>query len=197
MWVGGVVVGFFLLHLIVNVFCCKSFEAKLPEEREHPLTNCFFLLASKKLQLFLLMLNFMLALENIFHFCSILLWFDVSWAWPNCLKLMEVFCSAFKRIRHLYRRKRHYFCLCPLVCFLVRFFYTAFKTTSQNQTYKSRHVANHVAVGITENAAALLGLKKAKHWCRCWDKCRGNWKVRKWHPPLHLISCLEFTSSFA
>lgn len=70
--------GFSLLHLILRMLCCRSFETKFPEEREHPLTNWGFLLPSEMLQLFLLLLDFTLDLESIFHSYSILLRFDVS-----------------------------------------------------------------------------------------------------------------------
>lgn len=104
-------------------------------------------------------------------FCT--LWFPFKCTW--------------RKEWHLYSRKMHYFSLFPLMCFLVRFFCAVFKTTSQKQTYENWQVTNHVTAGITEYAAAPLHLKKAKHWCRCWDKCRGNWKVRKWLPPVSLM----------
>lgn len=70
--------GFSLLHLIVHMLCCRSFETNFPVEREHPLTNWGFLLPSEMLQLFPLLLDFTLDLESIFHSYSILLRFDVS-----------------------------------------------------------------------------------------------------------------------
>lgn len=71
---------FGLLSFAFDMLCCRSFDTKFPEEKEHPLCGWDgdFLIPSEMLQLFLLLLDFTPDLESTFHSNSVLLWFDVT-----------------------------------------------------------------------------------------------------------------------
>lgn len=80
------------------------------------------------------------------------------------------------------------------LCVFWQDLYTAFKTTSLKQTYKSRNVANHMAACITEmpqlccvwrklsiDVVAGINAKETEKWGRDF---------------LPLASCLEFANTF-